>query len=85
MKVNLFYGLNLFLACLAALLLGYAASTYLEENHPSETVSVGSNAATWEEVKAAYPEVEEYDTLDAMGYRDYNEYEAHVMEQINDR
>ena len=80
-----FYAFWLLLACLAAGLFGYAFSVFLEENHPSETVSVGSNAASWEDIEAMYPEVKEYDTLDAMGYRDYNEYEQHVMEQINDR
>lgn len=65
-----FYVLSLFLACLAAAMLGYAVSTYLEENKPLERLSVAH----------ADQEKMEQET-----FTDYNEYEAQVAEMINDK
>ena len=60
-------------------MLGYAFSTAFEDNKPSEGVSLP-------------PEVRYYGTVEAQGhplpephFDDYNDYEAHVSEIINDK
>lgn len=73
-----FYAISLFLACLAALLLGYACGGQLEQNPPS-------NRLKTPETVTDYKTVEKYG-IEAQGsYLSYEEYEADVMGQINDR
>ena len=71
-----FYAICLFLACLSALMLGY---------------SCGGNVPVEQEKKLPQ-EVRYYGTVEAQGtalpephFETYEEYEAHVLEYVNDR
>lgn len=64
-----FYAICLFLACLAAAMLGYSLGGLPSETKPSESArETHTDQATVEEA-----------------YLDYNDYESHVAEIINDR
>ena len=74
-----FYALCLFLACLAALIAGYALGGQITDNKPRESLKTP-------------PEVRYYETVEAQGaalpephFETYEEYEAHVMDYVNDR
>ena len=76
-----FYALCLFLACLAAAMLGYALGGQVDTSKPLE---VGKNAATSSDITDLMT-VQEYG-VEAQGtYLSYNDYEAHVAEIVNDR
>lgn len=76
------YALLLFLACLAAAMLGYACGGQVYENNGSNRLKTSSLP----------PEVRYYGTVEAQGadtpdphFDSYEEYEAHVMDYVNDR
>lgn len=77
-RLNYFYALCLFLACLAAWMLGWAIGGQVETTEPSESLRTP-------ETVTDYQTVQEYG-VEAQGtYLSYEEYEAHVADQINDR
>lgn len=73
-----YWAIMLFLACLAAGLLGYAITTPKTLNDSLEglrTPEMATNAHI----------VDEYGIEAQDSYLDYNDYESHVAEIINDR
>ena len=77
-----FYAICLFLACLAAAMLGYALGGQVVDNGGLNRLKTASLP----------PEVDYYGTVEAQGvdlpephFDSYEEYEQHVMEYVNDR
>ena len=76
------YALWLFLACLAAAFLGYLLGGQVEEHNPLERIP---------ETVTDYETIMREGTVEAQGsglkedFTDYNEYEASVAQQIQDR
>lgn len=78
------YACALFLACLAALLLGYLVAGHFYKPNPLERIP---------ETVTDYETIMREGTVEAQGsglekepvFDDYNEYEAYVAQQIQDR
>ena len=73
------YALWLFLACLAALLAGYALGGQVEPNKPSNRPKIPHEVRYYGTVEAQGA------TLPEPNFETYEEYEAHVLEYVNDR
>ena len=78
MKRTKKYALWLFLACLAALIAGWVVGGMVETQNPSESLTTSDGVTDWATVKGY--------GVEAQGtYLSYNDYEASVLDEINDR